>query len=243
MKAAVELASSVWRQTAQQLLEDVSSGGNGGGAGEGTGGGSRRSDGDRNSSFAAVKEKYGGGGDGDLDFFGEEAGPDRGFRDTRGPPTTNAVAALCGIICDVEEEEDDEDEDATRWDSPGSAPYHRDETATAAAAAAAAAAAPFCGQHVGRGRSSERDGDGGGGGGGGRGDTTRSAALRVLLHACRSSPGVARAIVTFDGGAAVQTLLGRLCLPPSSRAGPNVSAACTRNGNNPACQCKVLFLF
>ncbi|CAM9284359.1 unnamed protein product, partial [Ectocarpus sp. 13 AM-2016] len=130
MKAAVELASSVWRQTAQQLLEDTAIGGNGGGAGEGTGGGSRRGDGDGNASFAAVEEKNGGGGGG-LGIFGEEAGPDRGFRDRRGPPTTNAVAALCGIICDVEEGDDEEDEgeDATPWDSPGSAAYHRDETA------------------------------------------------------------------------------------------------------------------
>ncbi|CAM9750929.1 unnamed protein product [Ectocarpus fasciculatus] len=217
MKAAVELASSVWRQTAQQLLEDTTSGGNRGN-GTGTGGGSRRGGGENNASLATAEEDGGGGGGGGgLDFFGEEAGPDRGVRDRRGPPTTNPVAVLCGIICDVEEDE----EDATRWDSPGSAAYHRDEIA----AATTAAAAPFCGQHVGRRRSSEGGGDGGGGdGGGGRGDTTRSAALRVLLHSCRASPGVARAIVAFDGGAAVQALLGRLCLPPSSQAGPNVSA-------------------
>lgn len=41
----------------------------------------------------------------------------------------------------------------------------------------------------------------------------RLAALRVLLHTCRSSSAVAHAFTAFCGGAAVQALLARLCLP------------------------------
>ena len=50
------------------------------------------------------------------------------------------------------------------------------------------------------------------------------AALRVLLHACRASFGVAHAVATFDGGATVQALLDRLCSPaPAKGAAANVS--------------------
>ena len=47
------------------------------------------------------------------------------------------------------------------------------------------------------------------------GQDVKIAALRVLLHGCRASFGVARAVAAFDGGAIVQALLDRLCLPTS----------------------------
>lgn len=44
----------------------------------------------------------------------------------------------------------------------------------------------------------------------------RLAALRVLLHTCRSSADVAHEFAAFGGGVAVQALLARLCLPINS---------------------------
>lgn len=43
------------------------------------------------------------------------------------------------------------------------------------------------------------------------------AALRVLLHACRASFGVAYAVAAFNGGATVQALLDRLCSPAHAK--------------------------
>ncbi|CAM9176832.1 unnamed protein product [Laminaria digitata] len=58
----------------------------------------------------------------------------------------------------------------------------------------------------------------------GAGQDVRIAALRVLLHACRASFGVAHAVAAFDGGATVQALLDRLCsLSPANKAAANVS--------------------
>lgn len=55
----------------------------------------------------------------------------------------------------------------------------------------------------------------------------RLAALRVLLHSCRASSSVAHAFAAFDGGTAVQALLGRLCLPTST--GRNTGKVITKN--------------
>lgn len=52
--------------------------------------------------------------------------------------------------------------------------------------------------------------------------TARLAALRVLLHTCRASSSVAHAFAAFHGGAAVQALLGRLCLPEGNTLGGKV---------------------
>lgn len=56
------------------------------------------------------------------------------------------------------------------------------------------------------------------------GQDVKIAALRVLLHGCRASFGVAHAVAAFDGGAIVQALLDRLCLPSTTEgAAANVS--------------------
>ena len=117
----------------------------------------------------------------------------------------NAVAALCAILCEADEGSGRSDAALSSADS-------------GEGGVVGAVAAPFCGQPR---RSFEKSGGGGGGGGGGGEDVTRLAALRVLLHACRASPGVAHAIVAFGGGAAVQALTGRLSLP--SADDPDVS--------------------
>lgn len=198
MTAAAELAASVWRQTAKQLLENSTSradGGDGGrsnrsgssGGGGGGGGGSRRENGG-----AGVAADW-------------EAGVDIGAACTghgniRGTASSNALATLCGIVCDVEEEEQ---VSGCRDSTAGSVDDRRGGTA------------PFCGQSIARRRPL--------GDGGRSGDTLLLAALRVLLHTCRVSPGVAEVVVAFEGGNAVQALLGRLHLPVGVKADPDVS--------------------
>lgn len=175
VNAAVELATSVWRQTAKHLLERTENSGSGGRSGD-------------NSS---------GGGGGRVDVAAAAVaaeGKGLGF---------NAVATLCGILCQTRNSEGccDSADDSVRIHHGGGTP-------------AAAATAPFCGHFVSPRGSSEKGGGPGG---------TREAALRVLLHSCRASPGIAHAVAAFDGGAAVQALLGRLCLPSVPDTGPNVS--------------------
>lgn len=172
VNAAVELATSVWRQTAKHLLESAEGGGNAGCGGNINGGGG--GDSEHGALLAAAEEEEASG--------------------------INAVAALCVVLCAGEKKNASCSDDAADSSAGGS---ERGITA--------AAAAPFCGQSQ-----SRRPFENGGGP-----DATRLAALRVLLHACRASPGVAHAIAAFDGGAAVRALLGQASPPPG--AGPNVS--------------------
>lgn len=166
MTAAVELAASVWGQTAKHLLERAEGGGGGGGGHHEHG---------ANLATATAAEEY---------------------------PGVSAVAALCTILCEAGKIAGCSDDAAgSRADSG-----ERD-------IAVSAIAAPFHGQLR---RSFEKGSDGEG-----VADAARLAALRVLLHACRASSGVARTIVAFGGGAAVQVLLGQLSRPSAS--GPYVS--------------------
>ena len=165
--AAVELAASVWGQTAKHLLERAEGGGGGGGGYHEHG---------ANLEAATAAEE--------------------------GSQGVSAVAALCTILCEAGKIAGCSDDAAgSRADSG-----ERD-------IAVSAIAAPFHGQLR---RSFEK-----GSNGEGVADATRLAALRVLLHACRASSGVAHAIVAFGGGAAVQVLLGQLSRPSAS--GPYVS--------------------
>lgn len=177
VNAAVELATSVWQQTAKHLLARAKNSRDGGRGGDNSvGGGSGR------VGLAAAAAMV---------------------TDEEEDLAVNAVAALCGILCQTEKNE-------SCCNSACSSAHDH----SVVGIPAAAAAAPFCGQFVApRGVTGKGDGL----------DETRSAALRVLLHACRASPGIAHAIAAFNRGAAVEVLLARLCLPSVADTGPNVS--------------------
>lgn len=97
---------------------------------------------------------------------------------------TNAIAVICAILCEAEEDSvSGHTERSKEWE-------------------ANSATTSFCDQQA--------DSEVSSCNGSRRG--WKLDALRVLLHTCRVSPGVAHAVVAFKEGAIVQTLLGGLWL-------------------------------
>lgn len=121
------------------------------------------------------------------------------------PHSTTAIEVLCGILCS-------EGKDGHGGGSVGVVDL--DDTPNRANTA------PFCDQSVSR-YHDRREVElqslpsPSPSSAGGRLQVTL-AALRLLLHACRASSGVAHAIADYDGGTVVQALLKRLCFTLSA---------------------------